>query len=81
MTSERAALADYWLARVNAAFEVYKRARDFRQCAQDEAPHLPQSDGGIQFRRALMAETEALAGYRIALAAHFQILVKGEKPA
>lgn len=63
-----------------AAYEVYRRARDYRQQIQDEAPHLPGSDGGMVFRRALIAETLALSEYRHALSVHYQIIVQGKRP-
>lgn len=80
MTEERALLTDIWMEKVRSTFETYKRARDFRQHAQDEAPHLPQADGGFAFRRALIAETAALTEYSRALETHHNLIVKGERP-
>lgn len=80
MTMERAVLCDSWLTKVNATYAAYRRARDHRQEIQDEAPHLPQSDGGFAFRRALSAETHALSEYREALSRHYQIIVEGRLP-
>lgn len=80
MTQERSILADWWMEKQRAAYEVYRRARDYRQQIQDEAAHLPQADGGYAFRRALIAESNALVEYRHALGVHYQIIVSRKRP-
>lgn len=80
MTLERATLVDWWMEKQRAAYETYRRARDYRQQIQDEAAYLPGSDGGMVFRRALIAETAALAEYRHALGVHYKIIVERKRP-
>lgn len=79
MRSDREKLCDLYLERVTQARTSYVVARNHRQSVQDESPHLPQSDGGLAFRRALEAETLALSNWGRALNEHHDLIVKGEK--
>jgi hypothetical protein len=47
---------------------------------QDEAPHLPQSDGGLALKRAIITERLAQQAHADALFEHYRIIVRGEKP-
>lgn len=80
MTDERTRMCSIWRIKLNAAYEDYKSARDFRQSIQDEMTHMPQSDGGFAFRRASIEETSSQREYREVLRIYTDIAVHGRRP-
>ncbi len=80
MTDERSELCALWRARVQAAQEAYKSARNHQQALKDELPFLPVSDGGQALRNAVVAEMRALDEYAKVLRVFTDIAIRGKRP-
>jgi hypothetical protein len=73
-------LADFWRKRMETAAERYRTAKRLSKEAEWTRTDAPPPDGDLAFRKALQAETAALAEYRRVMVSFTDLLLYGKLP-